>query len=132
MEYNYKKVTKMKTTKIIINQEKTKKDILTRLYENVCLQKELYEQLLNEYELDAEPAAINDEPRELIKGIKGLADYLGCGITKAQNIMNSGILQEREIAYRAGNRWRYNKTLLTELLLEDPEILNKIESKHQV
>ena len=116
----------MKTTKIIIEQAKTKKDILTRLYENVCLQKELYEQLLNEYESDAQPAAKDNEPRELIKGIKGLADYLGCGITKAQNIMNSGILQKKDIAYRAGNRWRFNKTLLTNLLQEEPEILNGV------
>lgn len=116
----------MKTKKIIIDQEKAKKNLLKRLYENVCLQKELYEQLLNEYELDAESAAQNDEPRELIKGIKGLAEYLGCGITKAQNIMNSGILQKKDIAYRAGNRWRYNKTLLTRLLQEEPEILNGV------
>ena len=55
----------------------------------------------------------------------GLADFLGCGNTKAQNIMNSGILQERDIAYRAGNRWRFNKVLLIKLLQEEPEILNK-------
>lgn len=42
--------------------------------------------------------------------------------------MNSGILQERDIAYRAGNRWRFNKTLLAELLNEEPEILNSYRS----
>ena len=71
----------------------------------------------------------DDEPRELIKGINGLAEFLGCGSTKAQNIMNSGILQERDIAYRAGNRWRFNKTLLTRLLDEEPEILNRVCSE---
>ena len=38
--------------------------------------------------------------------------------------MNARILKERDIAYRAGNRWRFNKTLLTKLLKEEPEILN--------
>lgn len=96
------------------------------MYESICMQKELLElllQVIEEEETNTTPS--KEEPRELIKGIRGLAEFLGCGSTKAQNIMNSGILQEREIAYRAGNRWRYNKTLLTELLLEDPEILNK-------
>jgi hypothetical protein len=74
---------------------------------------------------ESKQSQIKDEPRELIKGVNGLAEFLGCGSTKAQNIINSGVLQEREIAYRAGNRWRFNKTLLTKLLEEEPEILNK-------
>ena len=69
------------------------------------------------------------EPRELIKGVSGLAEFLGCGSTKAQNIINSKILQERDIAYRAGNRWRFSKTLLPKLLEEEPEILNKVCSE---
>ena len=90
----------------------------------------MLELLLSEYELDtANLTPHDDEPRELIKGINGLAEFLGCGITKAQNIMNSGILQERDIAYRAGNRWRFNKTLLTRLLDEEPEILNRVCSE---
>jgi len=87
-------------------------------------QKELLRLLIEESE-ESKQSQIKDEPRELIKGIKGLAEFLGCGTTKAQSIMNSGILQERDIAYRAGNRWRFNKTLLTKLLEEEPEILNK-------
>ena len=90
----------------------------------------MLELLLSEYELDtANLTPRDDEPRELIKGINGLAEFLGCGSTKAQNIINSGVLQEREIAYRAGNRWRFNKTLLTRLLDEDPEILNRVCSE---
>ena len=83
----------------------------------------------DEEEIEAEeskPTPIKDEPRELIKGISGLAEFLSCGTTKAQSIMNSGILQERGIAYRAGNRWRFNKTLLMRLLEEEPEILNEL------
>ena len=100
------------------------------MYENVCMQKELFELLLSEYESETtEQKTMDDEPRELIKGINGLAEFLGCGSTKAQSIMNTGVLQEREIAYRAGNRWRFNKTLLTRLLEEEPEILNKVCSE---
>ena len=100
------------------------------MYENVCIQKALFELLLSEYESETtEQKTMDDEPRELIKGINGLAEFLGCGSTKAQNIINSSILQERDIAYRAGNRWRFNKTLLTRLLEEEPEILNKVCSE---
>lgn len=122
----------MKTTKIIRDKKEVMKKLLSTMYESACAQKDLLEMLMEELEEETNTTPSKEEPRELIKGIRGLAEFLGCGSTKAQNIMNSGILQEREIAYRAGNRWRYNKTLLTELLLEDPEILNKIESKHQV
>lgn len=115
----------MKTMRIIKDKTEIMKKFLTSMYENVCMQKEMLELLLSEYESDATNQTLySDEPRELIKGINGLAEFLGCGSTKAQNIMNTGILQERDIAYRAGNRWRFNKTLLTKLLKEEPEILN--------
>lgn len=100
------------------------------MYESICMQKELLElllQVIEEEETNTTPS--KEEPRELIKGIRGLAEFLGCGNTKAQNIMNSGILQERDIAYRAGNRWRFNKIRLTRLLDEEPEILNKVCSE---
>ena len=120
----------MKTTKIIKNKKEVMKELLTTMYESACAQKELLEMLLGESETEeSKQSQIKDEPRELIKGINGLADFLGCGTTKAQNIINSGILQERNIAYRAGNRWRFNKTLLTRLLEEEPEILNGVCSK---
>ena len=95
------------------------------MYESTCAQKELLELLIEECNAnEANMSEMEDEPRELIKGIIGLADFLGCGSTKAQSILNSGILQERDIAYRAGNRWRFNKTLLANLLKEEPDILN--------
>ena len=97
------------------------------MYESVCSPKKMLELLLDEYETaDANQSELENDPRELVKGIKGLAEYIGCGITKAQNIMNSGILQKHDIAYRAGNRWRLNKTLLSKLLREEPEILNGV------
>ena len=120
----------MKTTKIIKNKKEVMKELLTTMYESACAQKELLELLLEEFETEeTNQTPLEVEPRELIKGVSGLADFLACGNTKAQNIINSGILQERDIAYRAGNRWRFNKTLLTRLLEEEPEILNGVCSK---
>ena len=117
----------MKTTKIIKNKNEVMKELLTTMYE---AQKELLRLLIEESDTEeSKQSQIKDEPRELIKGINGLAEFLGCGTTKAQSIMNTGVLQEREIAYRAGNRWRFNKTLLTRLLDEEPEILNKVCSE---
>ena len=106
------------------------KKLLTTMYDSVCAQKELLELLIEKIEAEeSEQSQINDEPRELIKGVSGLAKFLVCGSTKAQNIINSGILQKRVIAYRAGNRWRFNKTLLTRLLEEEPGILNRVCSE---
>ena len=114
-------------TKRIINKKDVMKELLATMFENACTQKMLLEMLLEEIEAEeSKPTPIKDEPRELIKGISGLAEFLSCGTTKAQSIMNSGILQERGIAYRAGNRWRFNKTLLMRLLEEEPEILNEL------
>lgn len=115
--------TKMKT--IVRDKKVVMEKLLTSMYESVCTQKELLELLLEGFKAETTNKVQEyDDPRELIKGINGLAEFLGCGSTKAQNIMNAGILQERDIAYRAGNRWRFNKTLLTKLLKEEPEILN--------
>lgn len=120
----------MKTTKIIKNKKEVMKEFLNTMYESACAEKELLEMLLEEFEEEkSSQVQVKDEPRELIKGINGLAEFLGCCSTKAQNIMNSGVLQERDIAYRAGNRWRFNKALLTRLLEEEPEILNKVCSE---
>ena len=120
----------MKTTKIIKNKKEVMKELLNTMYESACAQKELLELLLEEFETEeAKHTTMEVEPRDLIKGVNGLADFLGCGSTKAQNIINSGILRERDIAYRAGNRWRFNKTLLTRLLEEEPEILNRVCSE---
>lgn len=62
----------------------------------------------------------------LIKGVKGLADFLGCGINTAQNIINREILSKKKIQYRAGKGWRFRKDKLTELLDKEPEIFKKV------
>ena len=120
----------MKTTKIIRDKNEVMKNLLSSMYESVCAQKEMLEILLEEYETEEDNQSRQENnPRELIKGVSGLAEFLACGSTKAQNIIHSGILQKRNIAYRAGNRWRFNKTLLTRLLEEEPGILNRVCSE---
>lgn len=120
----------MKIRKIIRDKKDAMKNLLTFMYDSVCAQKAILEMLLEDLEEDETNLdKTGNEPRELIKGVSGLAEFLACGSTKAQNIINSGILQERDIAYRAGNRWRFNKTLLTRLLEEEPEILNGVCAK---
>ena len=65
----------------------------------------------------------------LIKGVKGLADFLGCGVNTAQNIVSSEILLNRKIQYNAGDGWRFRKDKLTDLLEKEPEILKKVRKK---
>lgn len=65
------------------------------------------------------------EQKDLIKGVKGLAKHLNIGITKAQQIINSKILQENSIAYRAGRTWYFHPQKLEDLLGQNPTILYK-------
>ena len=65
----------------------------------------------------------------LIKGVKGLADFLGCGINTAQNIIKSEILLKRKIQYNTGNGWRFRRDKLTDLLEKEPEIFKKVRKK---
>ena len=71
------------------------------------------------------PSDSKDEPNsnEPIKGVKGLATYLKICTTKAQDIINSNILQEKGIAYRVGNGWNFNAAKLDKLLEDNPSIL---------
>ena len=55
-----------------------------------------------------------------------MADFLGCGINTAQNIINREILSKKKIQYRAGKGWRFRKDKLTELLDKEPEIFKKV------
>ena len=65
----------------------------------------------------------------LIKGVKGLAKYLGCGVNTAQNIIKSEILLNKKIQYATGDGWRFRKDKLTDLLEKEPEILKKARKK---
>lgn len=65
----------------------------------------------------------------LIKGVRGLAAFLGCGTNKAQDIVKSEILLKKKIQYSIGDDWRFRKDKLTDLLEKEPEILKKVRKK---
>lgn len=64
----------------------------------------------------------DNDNKHIIKGVKGLSEYLGSGDTKAQAVLNSGILQSKGIAYRNGRAWRINAEKLDTLLAKQPYI----------
>jgi len=66
--------------------------------------------------------AENKTDKHIIKGVKGLSEHLGIGITKAQEVLNSGILQQKGVAYRNGKAWRLNAEKLNYLLADEPYI----------
>ena len=78
---------------------------------------------------DIEITTTTSTDDNLIKGVKGLADFLGCGINTAQNIVNSEILLKKKIQYNTGKGWRFRKDKLNELLEKEPEILKKVRKK---
>lgn len=65
----------------------------------------------------------------VIKGVKGLAEYLKIGKTLAQSIINSKLLMENKAQYRAGRIWLFSKQRLDELLSKKPEILKNARIK---
>lgn len=78
---------------------------------------------------DVEITTTTSTDDNLIKGVKGLAKYLGCGVNTAQNIINSEILLNKKIQYSTGDGWRFRKDKLTDLLEKEPEILKKVRKK---
>lgn len=74
--------------------------------------------------VEPEPTESNSQSTKkedaIIKGVEGLAKYLGCGKTKAQDIINSGKLQKAGIAYRAGKGWRFNSEKLDAFIKDNP------------
>lgn len=78
---------------------------------------------------DVEITTTTSTDDNLIKGVKGLANFLGCGVNTAQNIINSEILLKKKIQYNTGKGWRFRKDKLTELLEKEPEILKKVRKK---
>lgn len=78
---------------------------------------------------DVEITTTTSADDNLIKGVKGLAAFLGCGTNTAQNIINSEILLNKKIQYATGDGWRFRKDKLTDLLEKEPEILKKVRKK---
>ena len=77
------------------------------------------------HEKEIENAPQSDDKR-IIKGVVGLGEYLGCGTTKAQEILNSGLLKPNAVAYRSGRAWRINAEKLDKLLADNPEIFRGV------
>jgi len=73
----------------------------------------------NQQSTEKRDAEIEDA---IIKGVEGLAVALGCGKTKAQEILNSNVLQEARIAHRIGRGWRFSKEELSSFVKDNPEI----------
>ena len=67
-----------------------------------------------------------DDDKRIIKGVVGLGKYLGCGTTKAQEILNSGLLKPNAVAYRNGKAWRINAEKLDKLLADNPNIFRGV------
>ena len=86
-----------------------------------------HSQKMDEQETTADNR-LNTEKRDneiedaIIKGVEGLAVFLGCGKTKAQEILNSNVLQKAGVAYRMGKGWRFNKGKLSSFMKDNPEI----------
>ena len=118
---------------------RTERDFVKMICECVSLQK----YYLNEfsaaigYTSTGSPTTTSVEVKEqvstsdanLIKGVKGLAAFLSCGINTAQNIIKDGILLKKHIQYNTGKGWRFRKDKLTELLEKEPEILKEVRKK---
>ena len=112
------------------------RDFIKMICDCVSLQKYYLKEFADAigYTSTGSPTTISVEVKEqestsdanLIKGVKGLADFLGCGANTAQNIINSEILSKKKIQYRAGKGWRFRKDKLTELLDKEPEIFKKV------
>lgn len=71
-------------------------------------------------------AAATENVSNVIEGISGLAEHLGCGVNKAQEISNSGILKKEGIQYGLGRKWFFNKSRLETYLEKNPEAFSKV------
>ena len=106
--------------------------LLTFLGNLLCVPTQLVTDKPNAEVEDIEPTQIpqidelhtapQSEDERIIKGVKGLGKYLGCGTTKAQEILNSGLLKPNAIAYFTGRGWRINREKLDKFISENPDV----------
>lgn len=118
---------------------RTERDFVKMICDCVSLQKYYLKEFADAigYTSTGSPTTTSVEVKEqvstsdanLIKGVKGLAAFLGCGTNSAQNIINDGILLKKKIQYSTGDGWRFRKDKLTELLEKEPKILKKVRKK---
>ncbi|MCR5463178.1 MAG: hypothetical protein K6F06_01385 [Bacteroidales bacterium] len=71
------------------------------------------------------------EQEDVIRGIKGLAEFLHCSSTKAQAIVNSRILTKTKpvIQYEAGG-WKFYKKRLKDFIDKNPDAFSNIKCPH--
>ena len=74
-------------------------------------------------------AAANAFSNDVIVGVRGLKEYLGCGIAKAQEILNSGILQKAGISFRVGNRHSISREKLDDYIKNNPNAFARLSKK---
>lgn len=72
------------------------------------------------------PKCSEEGSTNVLAGIYGLAKHLGCGINKAQDICNSGILKNQGIQYAVGKKWLFNKSKLEAYLSDNPEVFARV------
>lgn len=92
------------------------------------------EDVVEELKVADKQESENPQPQnndsKTVKGIKGLAKHLGCGINKAQEISNSGILRKEGIQYSLGRDWFFNIEKLDIFLSKNPQALDTIRRKN--
>ena len=81
-------------------------------------------------QIDEPHTAPQSKDERIIKGVKGLGKYLGCGTTKAQEILNSGLLRTNAVAYRSGKGWRINAEKLDKLLADNPDVFKGVLTRN--
>lgn len=110
----------------LFNEDELKRLIREAVKEEVTAQ---LKEVLNKDVINTNSKMSSNECERIIKGVRGLAEYLGCGVNTAQNIIKSKILLENNIQYNAGDGWRFRKDNLNRLLKEQPQIFRKVAKK---
>ena len=65
----------------------------------------------------------DEVPVNVIRGVRGLAKFVGVGVTKAQEIVNSKILEENGISYWVGRKICFDGEKLAAFLTSNPDAL---------
>jgi hypothetical protein len=65
----------------------------------------------------------DEVPVNVIMGVRGLAKFVGVGVTKAQEIVNSKILEENGISYWVGRKICFDGEKLAAFLTSNPDAL---------
>ena len=63
-----------------------------------------------------------DMPVNVVMGVRGLAKFVGVGVTKAQEIVNSKILEENGISYWEGRKICFDGEKLATFLTSNPDM----------